>query len=85
MAVAVVAGVWAGALATIGREVHERPAFAWWIVNRLMFLAAVTSIQGFAPFFLMYSFGVNREAAASMTGTLMMDEAYRSISPIVTP
>lgn len=72
MAVAVVAGVWAGTLATIGKEARKEPAFTWWVVNRLMFLAGVTSIQGFAPFFLMYAFGVNREAAASMTGTLMM-------------
>jgi predicted MFS family arabinose efflux permease len=72
MAVAVVAGVWAGTLTTIGREVRGLQSFTWWVVNRLMFLAAITSIQGFAPYFLMYAFGVRREAAASMTGTLMM-------------
>jgi MFS family permease len=71
MAVAVVAGVWAGSLATIGREVRQQPSFVWWVVNRLMFLAAVTSIQGFAAFFLMYAFDVSRETAASMTGTLI--------------
>jgi MFS family permease len=42
------------------------------MVNRLMFLAAITSIQGFAPYFLMYAFAVSRETAARMTGTLMM-------------
>jgi len=72
MAVAVVAGVWAGALATIGREARQQPSFAWWMINRLLFLAAVTSIQGFAAFFLMYAFQVSREEAASMTGTLIM-------------
>lgn len=71
MAVAVVAGVWAGTWATIGREVRQQPSFTWWVVNRLMFLAAITSIQGFAPFFVMYAFGVNRETAAGMTGTLI--------------
>jgi MFS family permease len=71
MAAAVVAGVWAGTLTTIGKEVRRQPSFTWWVVNRLMFLAAITSIQGFAAYFLMYAFGVSRETAASMTGTLM--------------
>ncbi len=71
MATAVVAGVWAGTLTTIGREARQQPAFTWWVINRLMFLAAITSIQGFAAYFFMYTFNVGREAAASMTGTLM--------------
>ncbi|RPI58744.1 MAG: MFS transporter [Chloroflexi bacterium] len=71
MVTAVVAGVWAGSLATIGREVRRRPSFTWWTINRLMFLAAITSIQGFAPYFLMYAFRVSGEVAAGMTGTLM--------------
>ncbi len=72
MAVAVVAGVWAGTLATIGAEVRRRPTFTWWVINRLMYFAAITSIQSFAPYFLMYSFNVDREAAVGMTGTLVM-------------
>jgi hypothetical protein len=72
MAVAVVAGVWGGALATIGQDARRRPSFTWWMANRLMFLAAITSIQSFAPFFLMVTFEVSRERAATMTGTLMM-------------
>jgi MFS family permease len=71
MATAVIAGVWAGTVTTIGREARRQPAFTWWVINRLMFLAAITSIQGFAAYFLMYTFNVSREAAASMTGTLM--------------
>ena len=72
MAVAVVAGVWAGTLATLGKEARQQPSFTWWVVNRLMFLAAITSIQGFAAYFLMYAFNVSREAAATLTGNLMM-------------
>jgi len=71
MAVAVVAGVWAGTLATIGRQVRQEPSFTWWVANRLMFLTAVTSLQGFAPYFFIYSFKITREAAVSMTGTLL--------------
>jgi len=72
MVVAVIAGVWAGVYATLGQEGRQQRDFTWWVVNRLMFLAAVTSIQVFAPFYLMYAFQVSREQAASMTGNLMM-------------
>jgi MFS family permease len=72
MIVAVVAGVWSGSLATLGKDARKNPAFVWWVVNRLLFLAAVTSIQAYAPYFLMYAFKIDRQAAASMTGTLVM-------------
>jgi MFS family permease len=97
MAVAVVVGVWSGALtALLGlqKAIHvtvvtlknifsknkDKPkegeimnfSFIWWVVNRLMFLAAITSIQGFAPYFLMYAFKITNEAAAAMTGNLIM-------------
>jgi MFS family permease len=71
MAVAVLAGVWAGTLTSIGKDALRQPSFTWWVVNRLMFFAAITSIQGFAPFFMMYAFNVDRQAAAGMTGTLI--------------
>jgi MFS family permease len=72
MAVAALTGVWAGTRATVGKEARRRPSYTWWVTNRLMFMAAITSIQTFAPFFVMYAFGVNRERAAGMTGTLIM-------------
>src|SRR3972149_2457575 len=59
MVVAVVVGVWGGALATLGQDARRNAPFTWWIVNRLLFLAAATSIQGFAPYFLMSAFGLN--------------------------
>ena len=71
MVVAVVAGVWAGTLATLGEDARRRPSFTWWIINRLMFLAAVTSIQSFAPYFLMYAFDVDIQVAISIYGKLI--------------
>jgi MFS family permease len=71
MIVAVIAGVWIGAWATLGQDARRQSSFTWWMINRLMFLAAITSIQGYAPYFLMYAFDVNREQAASMTGNLI--------------
>jgi len=70
MIVAVVTGVWAGALGTLGKEARQNSSFVWWIVNRLMFLAAVTSIQGSIFYFVMYAFKLSNEAASSMTGSL---------------
>jgi Na+/melibiose symporter-like transporter len=73
MVVAVVAGVWSGTFATLGKtESRKNPGFVWWVVNRLLFLAAVTSVQAYAPYFLMYAFKIDRNEAASMTGTLVM-------------
>ncbi len=70
MIVAVVIGVWAGALATLGRDARRQSSFTWWIVNRLMFLAAVTSIQGSAFYFVMYAFKLTDKNASGLTGTL---------------
>jgi len=72
MAVASVLGVWAGALATLGRDARRHSPFIWWIVNRLLFFAAATSIQTFAPFFLMSAFGMTRGAAVDSAASLMM-------------
>jgi MFS family permease len=71
MVIAVVVGVWAGVFGTLGKDARKQSRFTWWVVNRLLFLAAATSFQGFIPFFLMYAFGISAEAATSMNGTLM--------------
>jgi len=70
MIVAVVAGVWAGCLGTLGRDAHKQSSFVWWIANRLMFLAAATSLQGSIFYFVMYAFKLTNEGASSLTGTL---------------
>jgi MFS family permease len=81
MAAAVVVGVWAGALATLGPAARRQSSFTWWVVNRLLFLAAVTSIQGSAPYFLMHAFSLTREAAVA-TASLMT--AAAGVFTIVT-
>jgi MFS family permease len=70
MVVAVVVGVWAGSLATLGQDARRKESFVWWIVNRLMFLAAATSLQGSIFYFVMYAFRLSGEAASDMTGSL---------------
>jgi MFS family permease len=70
MIVAVVAGVWAGCLGTLGRAARQQSSFVWWIANRLMFLAAATSLQGSIMYFVWYAFNLTNEKAASLSGTL---------------
>ena len=52
MAGSIFLGVYFGARVGIGAEAPHQSSFIWWVVNRLMFLAAVGSIQGFAQYFL---------------------------------
>jgi MFS family permease len=52
MAGSIFIGVYFGAWVGIGREAYQHKPFIWWIINRLLFLAAVGSIQGFAQFYL---------------------------------
>lgn len=70
MAISVVAGVWAGCLGTLGPEARQRSSFVWWIGNRLMFLAAATSLQGSIFYFIMYAFSVTDEQASNISGLL---------------
>lgn len=72
MVVAVLVGVWGGTLATLGPTARQHDSFIWWVANRLMFLAAVTSIQGFATYFLMSAFRITLQEGINMTATLMM-------------
>ena len=52
MAGAIFIGVYAGARVGIGKESRRQTSFIWWVINRLLFLAAVGSIQGFAQYYL---------------------------------
>jgi MFS family permease len=52
MAGSIFLGVYFGAWVGIGKEAREQTAFIWWVINRLLFLAGVGSIQGFALFYL---------------------------------
>lgn len=45
-------GVYFGAWVGIGTQARQQTSFIWWVINRLLFLAAIGSIQGFAQFYL---------------------------------
>jgi MFS family permease len=69
MAGSIFAGVYLGAWVGIGREARHRTSFIWWVINRLLFLAAVGSIQGFAQYFLADVLHIPN--AATMTTVLL--------------
>ena len=69
MAGAIFIGVYGGAWVGIGPEARQQRSFIWWVINRLLFLAAVGSIQGFALYYLRDFLGIPN--AASMTTVLL--------------
>jgi MFS family permease len=71
MIMAIVIGVWAGSITAIGKDGRQHSSFIWWIVNRLFFLAAITSLQRFALYFFMYSFKIDVEPATTLFGRLI--------------
>jgi len=68
MVTAIIVSVWAGV--SISAEARRYPSFTWWVTNRLLFLAAVGSLQGFAFYFLEDVLRVSNVPDA--TGNLMM-------------
>lgn len=69
MAGAIFLGVYFGAWVGIGQEARQQTSFIWWVINRLLFLAAVGSIQGYAQYFLADVLHI--ENAATMTTLLL--------------
>ncbi|UCC63266.1 MAG: MFS transporter [Anaerolineae bacterium] len=52
MAGSIILGVYFSAWVGIGRGARQHASFIWWVVNRLLFLAAVGSIPSFALYYL---------------------------------
>ena len=63
MAGSIFLGVYLGAWVGIGSAAAQQRGFIWWVINRLLFLAAVGSIQGFAQFYLKDVVKVDNPAA----------------------
>ncbi|MGD8625131.1 MAG: MFS transporter [Anaerolineae bacterium] len=69
MAGSILIGVYLGASVGIGRGAARQTSFIWWVINRLLFLAAAGSIQGFALYYLRDV--LHLPDAASWTGVLL--------------
>lgn len=70
MAGSIILGVWWSTLVGIGQGAKEHPGYVWWVINRLLFLAAAGSIQSFALYYLRDVLKIPNAAAA--TGNLMI-------------
>lgn len=69
MAGAIFLGVYYGARVALGAAARRQSSFIWWVINRLLFLAAVGSIQAFAQYYLRDVLQLAN--AASMTTILL--------------
>jgi MFS family permease len=69
MAGSILIGVYFGARVGIGEGATRRTGFIWWVINRLLFLAAIGSIQGFAQFYI--ADVLKAEEPATMTTLLL--------------
>ena len=67
---AIILGVWISIRLGLGSEVCHHGDFTWWVISRLLFLAAAGAVQGFALYYLQDVLGVRN--AASVTAQLMM-------------
>lgn len=69
MAGSILIGVYFGARVGIGKGAAHHKHFVWWVINRLLFLAAIGSIQGFAQFYV--ADVLKAEEPATMTTLLL--------------
>ncbi len=69
MAGAIFIGVYFSARVGIGAEAGRQRPFIWWVINRLLFLAAVTGVRDFAQNFLRDV--LNLQDAAKVSGYLL--------------
>lgn len=65
MAGSIFIGVYFGARTGIGKEATQQSSFIWWVINRLLFLSAIGSIQGFAQYYLADVMHVEKPASAT--------------------
>lgn len=75
MALSVFVGVFLGASVGIGKEAVNHRSFIWWIVNRLLILAAVTGVRDYAQYYLRDVLKVANPASAN-TKLLVMIAAF---------
>ena len=66
----ILAGVWFSLRIGLGEEWKKRPAFTWWVINRLAFLVGAANLGSFTLYFLQARFGFLRESAAGPASRL---------------
>ena len=73
MLIAVALGVIVSVRISLGKEASKRPAFTWWVVNRLAFLVGANNLASFVLYFIQERFPQYQgNAAAGPTSRLML-------------
>jgi len=73
MIIAVALGVIFSVRISLGKEAGKRPAFTWWVVNRLAFLVGANNLSSFVLYFIQERFPQYQgTAAAGPTSRLML-------------
>lgn len=73
MIIAVALGVIFSIRISLGKEANQRPAFTWWVVNRLAFLVGANNLSSFVLYFIQERFPQYQgTAAAGPTSRLML-------------
>ncbi len=73
MIIAVALGVIFSVRISLGKEANNRPAFTWWVVNRLAFLVGANNLSSFVLYFIQERFPQYQgTAAAGPTSRLML-------------
>lgn len=73
MLIAVALGVIASVRISLGKEASKRPAFTWWVINRLAFLVGANNLASFVLYFIQERFPQYQgSAAAGPTSRLML-------------
>ena len=75
MAGSVFIGVFLGASVGIGKDAVNQKTFIWWIINRLLILAAITGVRDYAQYYLRDVLKVANPASAN-TKLLVMIAAF---------
>jgi hypothetical protein len=72
MLIAVAVGVIASLQISLGKEAKEKPAFTWWVINRLAFLVGANNLASFLLYFIQERFPELQGGAAAEPASLLI-------------
>ncbi|MFZ3150760.1 MAG: MFS transporter [Anaerolineaceae bacterium] len=72
MLIAVAIGVIASLQISLGKEAKEKPAFTWWVINRLAFLVGANNLASFLLYFIQERFPELQGGAAAEPASILI-------------
>lgn len=85
MLLAVTVGVIASLRISLGNEARQKPAFTWWVINRLAFMVGATNLASFLLYFLQERFPYLIGASAAQPASLLVMVVGLAILVITLP